>query len=75
MNSSFVIEQSKRIADRAILDSEDDEKSAVQRCFELLVGRLPDADELPDCLTLAQEENLSLVCRAIINSNEFAFLP
>ena len=75
MNSSFVVEQSKRIADRAIKDSANDKKTAVHRCFQLLVGRSPDADELADCLTLAQDENLSLVCRAIINSNEFAFLP
>ncbi|MDG1896829.1 MAG: PSD1 and planctomycete cytochrome C domain-containing protein [Fuerstiella sp.] len=75
MNSPFVIEQSKRIADRAAQDSAGDEQAAVHRCFQLLVGRSPDADELTDCLTLAQEEDLSLVCRAIINSNEFAFLP
>ena len=75
MNSLFVIEQSKRIADCAVNESDSDVNGAVHRCFELLVGRLPDADELTECLTLAREEDLSLVCRAIINSNEFAFLP
>jgi hypothetical protein len=75
MNSPFVIEQSKRIADRAAQDSTGDEQVAVHRCFNLLVGRSPDADELTDCLTLSRQEDLSLVCRAIINSNEFAFLP
>jgi len=75
MNSVFVLQQSKRIADRAKRETSGDESRAVKRCFELLLGRMPDPDELEACLSLAREESLSLVARAIINSNEFAFLP
>ncbi len=75
MNSAFVLEQSKRIADRAQRDSPGDQSEAVKRCFGLLLGRMPDKEELDACLSLAREESLSLVARAIINSNEFAFLP
>ncbi len=75
MNSEFVIDQSKRIADRATRDAAGNNQTAVARCFELLLQRPPDADELNACTTLAREEDLSLVCRAIINSNEFTFLP
>ena len=75
MNSDFVVDQSKRIAERAIRDSSDDPEAIVKRCFQLLLGRTPDADELKACLTIAREEDFSLVCRALINSNEFAFLP
>lgn len=78
MNSNFVMEQSMRIAARAINDSQEavnPQQSAVDRCFELLLGRLPSPEEQSVCLDLAQSEDLSLVCRAIINSNEFAFLP
>ena len=75
MNSDFVMDQSKRIADRAMKDSGDDLATAIERCFELLLGRTPVEEEKSDCITLAKETNLALVCRAIINSNEFAFLP
>jgi hypothetical protein len=75
MNSDFVLEQSKRIADRAKQDAGDDEIRSVGRCFELLLGRAPDDQERAACVVLAKESDLSLVCRALINSNEFAFLP
>ncbi|HRX78829.1 MAG TPA: PSD1 and planctomycete cytochrome C domain-containing protein [Pirellulaceae bacterium] len=75
MNSDFVLEQSKRIADRATQDAGGNDAKSVDRCFELLLGRTPDAQERKACLELAQANDLSLVCRALINSNEFAFLP
>ena len=75
MNSDFVIDQSQRIADRAMSDVNDDRTKVIDRCFELLLGRAPDADERAACLALAEESGLALVCRALINSNEFAFLP
>ena len=75
MNSHFVLEQSELIAKRALKDAEGDETRAVDRCFELLLERTPDNEERSDCLALAKNGGLELVCRALINSNEFAFLP
>lgn len=75
MNSDFVLEQSKRIANRATKDSGGDAGQSVDRCFELLLGRSPYDQERQACVALAKENDLSLVCRALINSNEFAFLP
>jgi hypothetical protein len=75
MNSDFVLEQSKKIAARAIAESKNDKKAAVDRCFALLLGRKPENQERAACLKLAESEDLSLVCRALMNSNEFAFLP
>lgn len=75
MNSDFVLEHSRRIADRATHESHGDDVRSIDRCFELLLGRAPDDQERHACLALAQENDLSLVCRALINSNEFAFLP
>ncbi len=75
MNSDFVMEQSKRIADRARKDTGGDSDKSIDRCFALLLGRAPDGDEREACLTVAKENDLSLVCRALINSNEFAFVP
>jgi hypothetical protein len=75
MNSDFVIQQSKRIAERAERDSGGDDRKSIDRCFELLLGRTPDDEERKACLSLAIESDLSLVCRALINSNEFTFIP
>ena len=75
MNSDFVLEQSKLIADRALADASGDKTKAVVRSFELLLGRSPDEEERKACVALANESDFSLVCRALINSNEFAFLP
>jgi hypothetical protein len=71
MNSSFVVEQSSLIAERARAEAGDDAAARVGRVFELLLAREPDADELRACLGV----ELPLVCRSLINSNEFAFLP
>lgn len=75
MNSDFVLDQSKRIAERALEDAGGDEVLAVDRCFELLLGRRPEKQEREDCVAMVREKDLSLVCRALVNSNEFAFVP
>ena len=75
MNSDFVLEQSILIADRATKDAGSDESKAVNRCFQLLFSRQPENYERQACIELASQNDLSLVCRALINSNEFAFLP
>ncbi len=75
MNSNFVIEQSKFIAARALSQTSGKSKSAVAACFDLILGRVPTARELIACEKVAEAESLDIVCRALINSNEFAFLP
>ncbi len=75
MNSKFVMAQAKLISERALKERGNDPKQAIQRCFELLLGRRADAQELQASLDLIQGESLSLVCRALMNSNEFVFLP
>ena len=75
MNSNFVVEQSKFIAERAQNESGGDKKAAVKRAFELILLRLPDAEELAASQSIAESNGLPIVCRSLINSNEFAFLP
>lgn len=71
MNSPFVVEQSQFVADRVVQEIGNDSKAQVQRVFELLLTREPDADELAACDGVP----LKFVCRSLINSNEYAFLP
>ena len=76
MNSDFVVEQSEFIAQRAQSEvGKGNLDAAVKRCFQLLLNREPDADELAASLEVAKSTGLPLVCRSLINSNEFAFLP
>lgn len=75
MNSTFVIDQSRQIAQRAKNDCKGNASHAVARCFELLLGRQPTTHERDICSELIEHDDLSMVCRALINSNEFAFLP
>jgi len=70
MNSPFVVEQAQFLAARARTESGSDE-AAIRRVFELLLTREPTADELAAC----RETSLELVCRTLMNSNEWAFLP
>jgi hypothetical protein len=75
MNSPFVISQSELIAKRAAEETGGDPKAAIARCFEILLSRQPEPSELRDCLELAEQTSTALVCRTLINTNEFAFLP
>ena len=75
LNSPFVVEQAKLIANRAKKRGGDDLSKQVNECFQLLLNRNPSAEELVSCRAVAREESLAVVCRALINSNEFVFLP
>ena len=75
MNSQFVVEQSARLAKRTTTKSGNDLEARVRRSFELLLGRGPETDELTACVAAARESGLEVVCRTLMNSNEFAFLP
>ena len=75
LNSDFVVEQAEFIAERATRDAGGDGGKAIQRAFELVLGRQPGADELKAGLEISKSNSLAIVCRSLINSNEFAYLP
>lgn len=75
MNSRFVVEQSRFIAERVKVEAGEDEEARIRRVFELLLTRQPTEDEMEACLEVASTSGLELVSRTLINSNEFAFLP
>ena len=75
MNSDFVVDQAKHLAERATKESGGDLIASVSRAFELIFTRKPTKDELDASVEVAKDRGLFIVCRALINSNEFAFLP
>ena len=74
MNSDFVVEQSELIAKRATEETSS-ATAALNRCFQRVLNRDPSPEEIQLCTEIAKTEGLDIVCRALINSNEFAFLP
>ncbi|HAT60816.1 MAG TPA: hypothetical protein DCS60_08610, partial [Opitutae bacterium] len=76
LNSPFVREQAEQLASRVKKEaSGDDTEEQIRRSFQILLNREPDREELAACKEVAKETSLALVCRTLINSNEFAFLP
>ncbi len=76
MNSDFVVKQSALIAERVkkeLIGCGPEVLS--RRCFSLLLSRQPESEELMACLQVVKTRGLPILCRALINSNEFAFLP
>lgn len=71
MNSEFVVEQSAFLAERAVREAGQDKAAQIRRVFALLLNRAPEDEELEACADM----DLALVCRSLINSNEYAFLP
>ena len=75
MNSDFVVDQAEHIAKRAKDESKGNLTKSVVRAFELVFTRKPNKEELKASVQIAKERGLEIVCRALVNSNEFAFLP
>ncbi|MGB0328343.1 MAG: hypothetical protein ACPGJR_12490, partial [Akkermansiaceae bacterium] len=68
LNSPFVVEQSKFIAERARREAPGD---PITRVFQLILKRPP----APEEKTAVHKIPLPILSRSLINSNEFAFLP
>jgi hypothetical protein len=76
LNSDFSREQAERLAARAKREAGSESVEAqVRRSFQLLLNRNPDSEELALSKEVVKEAGLEVVCRSLINSNEFAFLP
>ena len=75
MNSNFVVDQAKHLANRAKGESKGNLTKSVVRAFELIFTRKPKKEEFDASIQIARVDGLEIVCRALINSNEFAFLP
>ena len=75
-NSGFLLDQAGRFAERVeeSAKSEDPAKLA-DEAFLLAFGRTCDPTEREEAAYLTKEHGLVSLCRALLNSNEFLFLP
>ncbi|HEY4312904.1 MAG TPA: DUF1553 domain-containing protein [Pirellulales bacterium] len=74
-NSTFMREQGERLATRVRESAGEDHSAQVRGVFRFALGRAPSDDELTASRQVADEFGLAAVCRAVLNSNEFLFLP
>lgn len=75
LNSPFLLEQSRLLAERVKVEAGDDSSAQCRRAFALVFQRVPDTAEEAAAEALIKQHGLPLFCRALFNANEFVFLP
>ncbi len=74
-NSKFILQQADAMAKRLTREAGDDRAATIDRAWLLVFQRAPTGDEVNEAIGLLQTEDLSALCRALLNSNEFLFIP
>ncbi|MCA9051347.1 MAG: DUF1553 domain-containing protein, partial [Planctomycetaceae bacterium] len=74
-NSPFVLEQADAFARRITTECDSAGTSPIDRAFLLAVGREPSESEQATAVATVSDHGLSTLCRALLNSSEFLFLP
>ncbi len=81
-NSRFVVEQAEALAARVKADVGAGQADAdqvmpqqIERAYQLVLSRLPSAEEMADARAVVAEHGLPTLCRVLFNCNEFLFIP
>lgn len=77
-NSKFVLQQAELFAKRLEQDVPGNAGSAfdrIQRAYQLCYSRNASQEELEQAKNFIQQQGLGQFCRALLNSNEFLFIP
>lgn len=74
-NSRFTLERAEGLAERLVRTAGDDPREQVTLAFRLTLSRSPEPDELDDAVGWVAEQGLATLCRVLMNSNEFLFVP
>lgn len=76
LNSDFMVQQAELFAARVLAETSDSAVDRqVTRAFQTAFGRQPTADERAASVALVERHGLASLCRALMNANEFLFLP
>jgi len=70
-----MLQQADTFARRLRREAGDDAAAQVRRAWQLAFARPPARAESTDAITLAKAEGLPALCRALLNANEFLFIP
>lgn len=74
-NSNFILQQSDLLATRVTSLTGEDPASQVRQLFLLIFSREPSREEQGGAMALIREHGLPTLCRALLNANEFVFVP
>lgn len=74
-NSRFVIDQAETFANRLTREAGEDPVNQVGRAWVLAFNREPRPAETAAAVRFVGAEGLPALCRAVLNANEFLFIP
>jgi len=74
-NSPFVNDQATAFANRITKETGDDTGQKVTHAFQFAFGRSPNPVEAKAAIATAKAHGLATLCRVLLNSNEFLFIP
>ncbi len=74
-NSRFSLDQSEIFAARLRREAGEDLPAQVRRAWQVAFNRAPSRAEARDAVAFARAEGTPALCRAVLNANEFLFLP
>lgn len=75
LNSRFTLDRSAALGARVRREIGPDILKQIDRVYQLALGRLPDANEGSDAKSVTASHGIETLCRALLNTNEFLFLP
>ncbi len=74
-NSRFSLDQSAVFAARLRREAGENLPAQVRRAWQLAFNRAPSRSEMREAVAFARAEGVPALCRAVLNANEFLFLP
>jgi hypothetical protein len=74
LNSAVASQAARSFAQRVKREAGEEAARQVERAFELALQRPPDEAEAEACRRLMAERNLTELCRALLNLNEFVYV-
>ena len=74
-NSQFTLDESAAFAARIQSNVGDNINQQIRNAYQLALNRHPSADEADDARPTVEQHGLATLCRVLLNSNEFLFLP
>ena len=78
LNSQFMAQRASALA-RAVSESASDVDQQIEIAFKRTLSRKPDAEELALALRIrnseSNERSLMQLCHALLNLNEFVYIP
>ena len=75
LNSTFVMQQADLLARRLQKEAGKSPDQQVEKAYELCFGRAPDAAAKKDAVNFIRAEGIQQFARAMLNANEFVFVP